>query len=201
MLGLFSLRTEGHRYMPRDGPALVLANHQSFLDPVMVGIAARRRLCFLARKTLLDHWFFRLLTTGLQVVPVDQEGFAREGLRRILEQLEKGWAVVVFPEGERTDDGNMQPLRPGIHLLIKRIEMPIVPIGIAGAYQAWPRSRGFPLAAPLFLPAAKGTLAASIGPPVNSREYVKSSREDVLSDLFKRIENAQQRAEQLRRKT
>ena len=64
-----------------------------------------------------------------------------------------------------TSDGQVQPLRPGIHLLIKKMAMPIVPIGIAGAYDAWPRWRAYPIPAPLFLPAGKGTIAVSVGPP------------------------------------
>jgi 1-acyl-sn-glycerol-3-phosphate acyltransferase len=108
--------------------------------------------------------------------------------------------VVIFPEGERTGDGKVHPFRPGIHLLIKRIEMPIVPVGIAGAYDAWPRWRAYPIPAPLFLPAGKGTMAVSIGPPVNSRCFADTPRERVLADLFGRIQDVQERAERLRRR-
>jgi 1-acyl-sn-glycerol-3-phosphate acyltransferase len=196
----FSLRTEGRKFIPRQGPALLIANHQSFMDPVLVGVAARRHLCYLARKTLFDHWLFRLITWGFNPVPVNQEGFAREGLKAILEQLERGRAVLIFPEGERTGDGKIHAFRPGIHLLIKRIEMPIVPVGIAGAYEAWPRWRPYPIPAPLFLSAGKGTIGVSIGEPVNSRCLTKKPREEVLADLFGRVQSVQKRAEQLRRK-
>src|SRR2546427_3793267 len=89
----FSLRTRGQQHVPRQGPALLIANHQSFLDPILVGVAARRHLCFLARKSLFKHWFFRLMAGGFSPIPVNQEGFAREGLRAILEQLERKRAV------------------------------------------------------------------------------------------------------------
>jgi 1-acyl-sn-glycerol-3-phosphate acyltransferase len=196
----FSYRAEGHENMPGEGPALVIANHQSFIDPVLVGLAVRRHLCYLARKTLWEHWFFRLIAGGFNPVPVNQEGFAREGLKIVWDQLDNGRAVLIFPEGERTADGKVHELRPGIHLLIKKIEMPIVPVGIAGAYEAWPRWRPYPLPAPLFWPAKKGAIGVSIGKPINSECLRDKPREQVLDDLFARIKEVYERAERLRRK-
>jgi 1-acyl-sn-glycerol-3-phosphate acyltransferase len=201
MLFGFSLRTQGHRHMPAAGPALVLANHQSFLDPVLVGLAARRHLHYLARQTLFRHRGLAWLMRSLNSVPIDQEGFAREGLRTILEQLQAGHAVVVFPEGERTNDGQMHPFRPGIHLLIKRVGMRIVPVGIAGAFEAWPRWRAYPVPAPLFLPPRPGTLAVSVGTPIDSTTLAKQPREDVLTKLFAAVQACQLAAERLRRRS
>jgi 1-acyl-sn-glycerol-3-phosphate acyltransferase len=196
----FGLRREGHQNMPRTGPALVLANHQSFLDPVIVGLAARRHLHYLARRTLFRHWGLSWLMRSLNAVPIDQEGFARQGLKTILEELEAGHAVLVFPEGQRTFDGQMQAFRPGIHLLIKRVSMAVVPVGIAGAYEAWPRSRTYPAPAPVFLPPRPGTLAVAVGPPLDSRSLADEPREVVLAKLFAAVEACQQQAEKLRRR-
>jgi 1-acyl-sn-glycerol-3-phosphate acyltransferase len=139
------------------------------------------------------------LMRSLHAVPVNQEGFAREGLKTILEQLKAGRAVGIFPEGERTPNGRMNPLRPGIHLLIKRMDMSIVPIGIAGAYDAWPRWRAYPIPAPLFLPAGKGTIAVSVGPPMDSRRFADQPREKVLADLFVELQKQKEKAQRLRR--
>jgi 1-acyl-sn-glycerol-3-phosphate acyltransferase len=196
----FSLRTEGAQYVPCQGPALLIANHQSYLDPIIIGIAARRHLCFLARKTLFRNPAFGWLLRSLNSVPVDQEGFAREGLKTILAQLQAGRAVLIFPEGERTPHGKMLPLRPGIHLLIKKVEMPIIPIAVAGAFQAWPRSRPYPIPAPLFLPPGRGTIAVSVGRPLDSRYFAEQPRERVLADLFTELQKLSERAEHLRRK-
>jgi 1-acyl-sn-glycerol-3-phosphate acyltransferase len=196
----FSLRAEGHGHVPAAGPALLIANHQSFFDPVVAGLAARRRLHFLARKTLFRHWGLSWLMRGLNSIPVDQEGFAREGLKAILEQLQAGHAVLVFPEGNRTPDGKMHPFRPGILLLIKRVAMPIIPVGIAGGYDAWPRHRASPIPAPLLGRGGKGTLAVSIGPPLDSRRLAELPREQVLTELFNAVHRCQEEAERLRRK-
>ena len=122
---------------PADGPALlILANHQSFLDPMMIGVAARRPLVYLARKTLFRNRHFARVISIMNSVPIDQEGVGKEGIRAILGQLQLGRPVVVFPEGSRTADGAIHPLKPGIHLIIKRLPVPIIPVGIAGAYGA-----------------------------------------------------------------
>jgi 1-acyl-sn-glycerol-3-phosphate acyltransferase len=137
---------------------------------------------------------------SLHAVPVNQEGFAREGLKAILQQLDAGRVVGIFPEGERTSDGQMGSLRPGIHLLIKKMAIPIVPIGIAGAYDAWPRWRAYPMPALAFTPAKKGTIAVSVGPAMDSRDFAGQPREKVLANLFVELQKQKERAQRLRRK-
>jgi 1-acyl-sn-glycerol-3-phosphate acyltransferase len=196
----FNLRIEGGVHIPTTGPTLLIANHQSFLDPILLGLCTPRQLRYLARKTLFHNPFFTWLIRALGAVPIDQEGIGKDGIRTILEQLQQGAAVVVFPEGERTRDGHMQPLRPGVHLLIKRTRAPIVPVGIAGAFDAWPRTHKLPRPAPLFLPAGKGTLAVAVGRPLDAARYAEKSREESLADLFRELQSLQARAERLRRK-
>jgi 1-acyl-sn-glycerol-3-phosphate acyltransferase len=196
----FSLRTEGHAHVPKSGPALLIANHQSFLDPVLVGVAARRQLRYLARQSLFRRRFFRWLIHSLNAVPIDQEGIGIHGLRVILQQLQEGQAVLVFPEGERTWDGQLQELQPGVQLLIKRSQATVVPVGIVGAYRAWPRSRKYPLPAPLFLPATERTIAVSIGEALDPTRLVDLPRAELLHELEGALRACMTRAEALRRK-
>lgn len=196
----WSLRVEGSHHVPRHGPVLLLANHQCYLDPVFIGSVTRRHLCYLARKNLWRTPAISKLLYSLNGVPVDQEGVAKEGLKMILEQLKLGKAVLVFPEGMRTWDGQMNPFKPGILLLIKRFQPPIIPIGIAGAYDAWPRWRAYPTPAPLFLPPTKCTVAVAFGKPIDSRRFAELPRDVALGELTMEIQKMWQRAEQLRRK-
>jgi 1-acyl-sn-glycerol-3-phosphate acyltransferase len=195
----WSLRTEGRQHVPRTGPALLIANHQSYLDPILVGLSTRRHLCYLARKSLFNNPLFAWLIRMHNAVPIDQDGIGKEGIRAILEQLQRGQAVVVYPEGNRTEDGEMQPLKPGIQLLIKRTEAPIVPVGIAGAYDAWSRWRRLPLPAPLFLPASHRCIAVSVGKPLAARHFAQLPREQSLAELHQAIETQWRRAQRLRR--
>jgi 1-acyl-sn-glycerol-3-phosphate acyltransferase len=195
----YSFRFEGTRHVPKTGPVLVLANHQSYFDPWIVGLAVKRHLTYLARKTLFKNPVFAAIIRSLNAVAIDQEGVGKEGIRTIVQELEARHAVVVFPEGSRTPDGVMHPLRPGVHLIIKRIPAAIVPVGIAGAYHAWPIWRPYPVAAPLFLPPGPGTIAVSIGKPIPSQRFADLPREQAAQELFDEIQKMQCRAEKLRR--
>jgi 1-acyl-sn-glycerol-3-phosphate acyltransferase len=199
-LGL-SLRTEGAANIPRTGPVLLLANHQSLLDPVLVGLAARRHLHYLARDTLYKNPLVAALIRSLNAVPIHREGAGKEGLQIILRLLQEGHAVVVFPEGTRTRDGNMSPFKPGFALLVSRAKPTIIPVGIAGAFHAWPHGRPLPKLAPLFLPPSRATLAVSVGAPLSGQHYAAQPRQQMLQELFDKVQAQARRAEQLRRKS
>lgn len=196
----FSLRYEGGKNVPKNGPALIVANHQSFFDPWLVGMATSRHLVYLARKTLFKNPHFAKIIRGLNAVPIDQEGVGKEGIKAVLDQLGRGHAVLVFPEGERCWDGQFHRLKPGIQLLIKRAPVPVVPVGIAGAFDAYPRTKKFPVPSPLFLPASARTLAVSVGKPLDGRELSELPRDRMLEVLFEKMSESVRRAEKLRRK-
>jgi 1-acyl-sn-glycerol-3-phosphate acyltransferase len=200
-LTLFSsLRTEGAHHVPRRGPVILVSNHQSVLDSVLIGVAARRQLWHLARDTLFHPKWFAQIMRSFNAVPVNQEGTGIHGLRQMLQLLREGKAVTLFPEGQRTSTGRMQQLMPGVSLLIKRAPAPIVPLGIAGSFDAWPRTRWLPRLSPIFLPAGKATIAVSVGPPLDPRRYENMAREEMLADLFKVLQSMQEQAEKLRRR-
>jgi 1-acyl-sn-glycerol-3-phosphate acyltransferase len=197
MLLGFRLRIEGQRHIPRCGPALLIANHQSLLDPILIGLASPRRLRYLARKSLFRNPVVKAILHSVGGVELDMEGVGKEGIKTILHELERGQAVVVYPEGTRTEDGRMQPFRPGIQLLIKRTEAPIVPIGIAGAFEVWPYWQPMPHPAPLF-PSAGAGVAVSVGPALEAKQFAAKPREKMLSELFEVISRLKERAELLR---
>lgn len=195
----FSLRAAGRRHLPRRGPVLLIANHQSFLDPLVIGVAAPRHLHYLARKTLFRKGGFGLLLQTVNAVPIDQEGVGKEGMKNILTRLGGGNAVLVFPEGERCADGAIHPLRPGIGLVVKRVRVPIVPVGIAGAFDAWPRCRKLPVPAPLFLRPTRRTVAVVFGAPRDPATLDGLSREQMLGVLYDDLVTVWKQAEALRR--
>ena len=196
----FDLKTYGKEHVPCDGGALLIANHQSYLDPICVGLGSPRHLHYLARKTLFNNPVFGLFLRVVNCVPIDQEGVGKEGMRNILRRLEAGNAVLVFPEGERSADGQLQALRPGIALLLKRVRAPIVPVGVAGAYDAWPRWRPYPLPAPLFLAPSRQSVAVVVGKPRDPATLDGLSREEMLAVLHDDIQAVWKQAEALRRR-
>lgn len=138
---LFRFRMRHRERMINEGPAILASNHQSYLDPPLIGNAADRPIYFLARKTLLDVPLLGRILPKLNVIPVDQEGSDRSALKALIRVLKKREAVLVFPEGARTLDGKLQPALPGVGLVIAKTLAPVVPMRIFGAHEALPRGR------------------------------------------------------------
>jgi 1-acyl-sn-glycerol-3-phosphate acyltransferase len=159
----------------------------------------RRRTWYLARKTLFKGIFGDYLRS-VGCVAVDQDGVAKEGLRTSAELLQAGKALIVFPEGERTWTGEMQDFKPGISLVLKRAPVTIVPVGVAGAYEAFPRVAKVPRFSPLFWPATGAALAASVGKPIPPEVYTKMEREELLKFLFQKVKAEVDQAEKIVRK-
>jgi 1-acyl-sn-glycerol-3-phosphate acyltransferase len=128
--------------MIQDGPAILAMNHESYLDPLLAGTTCDRAIYFLARRTLLDAPLLGWLLPKLNVIPVNQEGVDRSAIKALIRTLKAGNAVLVFPEGSRTLDGNLQPAEPGLGLVIAKTLAPVVPMRIFGAHQALPRGGG-----------------------------------------------------------
>lgn len=135
----FRLRVVHRERMINHGPVILASNHESYLDPPLVGSVADRAIFFLARKNLLDGRFFGWLLPKLNVIPVDQEGNDRSALKALIRILRAGEGTLVFPEGERTKDGRLQPALPGLGFVIAKTLAPVVPMRIFGAREAWPR--------------------------------------------------------------
>ena len=137
----FSLEVMGREHIPRTGGYLLAMNHQSYLDPPIVALAAApRAIHFLARKTLLEWPVMGRIFPRLNVVPVDQERPDMSALKNVIRLLRAGESTIVFPEGARTLDGQLQPAQPGIGLIIAKTLVPVVPMRVFGAFEAMPRN-------------------------------------------------------------
>ena len=141
----FRLRVLHRERMINHGPVILAANHQSYLDPPLAGSVSNRAIYFLARRTLLDGWFLGWILPKLNVIPVDSEtGRDRTALKALIRILKAGRGTLVFPEGQRTADGKLQPAQPGLGLVIASTLAPVVPMRIFGAYDAWPIHEKWP---------------------------------------------------------
>jgi 1-acyl-sn-glycerol-3-phosphate acyltransferase len=138
----FRFRILHREHMIQSGPVIVAMNHQSYFDPPLAGNACDRAIYFLARRSLLNVPVLRWLLPKLNVIPVNQEGIDRSALKALIQVIKAGNGALVFPEGSRTLDGNLQPGLPGIGLVIAKTLAPVVPMRIFGAHEAWPRGGG-----------------------------------------------------------
>ncbi|MBV9732120.1 MAG: 1-acyl-sn-glycerol-3-phosphate acyltransferase [Verrucomicrobia bacterium] len=138
----FSLRTYGRENLIEDGPAILASNHASYLDPPLVGVSCRKDVYFLARKSLFERPVIGPIIAQLNTVPVDRDRGDVGAVRAMIKLLKSGNRVLVFPEGTRSKDGNLQPARAGVGLLIAKSLAPVVPVRVFGSYAALPRSGG-----------------------------------------------------------
>ena len=135
---------EGRENIPTEGGTLLAANHASFLDPLLVGGFSPRMCRFLARASLgrvpLVGTWMRAVGTSF----VEREAPTARALQVLVELLQDGQAVMMFPEGTRTHDGQIAAFKRGILLLVKKTRATVVPVGIRGSFRAFPRGRRLP---------------------------------------------------------
>jgi 1-acyl-sn-glycerol-3-phosphate acyltransferase len=186
---LFHVRCSGREYEPREGGALVLANHQSLFDPLIVGLTLNRRMSPLARDTLFRFAPFAWLIRSLDAIPLDREGPGLAGLKEMLRRLKAGQIVLIFPEGTRTPDGEVATLKPGFSALAKRAKVPLLPMGIDGAYQAWPRTQLLP---------GLATIHVNIGEPIMPAEAQAAEDRELVAEVERRIRRCHRLARQSR---
>ncbi len=130
--------------VPLSGPVILAANHASFIDPPFVGAGLTRDIHYLARESLFRFAAFGAILRAVNCVPVDRDGGGGAGLKAILDRLLDGAAIILFPEGTRTRDGELQPARSGIGLVVIKSTAPVVPVRVFGTYQAYGRHLNFP---------------------------------------------------------
>jgi len=145
------LRWHGVENVPRAGPAIIAANHQSFYDPVLIGIAVYRRIRWLGWDFYCDMPILGPLMRLAGTVPVDPDDPTPRSLALMVRVLQAGGLCGIFPEGGRTSDGLIAGPKHGVGALALRTGTPIVPVTIHGAYRAWPKGRALPRPAAISL--------------------------------------------------
>jgi 1-acyl-sn-glycerol-3-phosphate acyltransferase len=179
----FRLRVVHRERMINHGPVILAANHQSFLDPPFAGSVSDRAIYFLARRTLLDGPILGWVLPKLNVIPVDSEGGKdRTALKALIRILRAGEGTLVFPEGQRSPDGKLQPALPGVGLVIAKTLAPVVPMRIFGAFQAWPIHQKWP---------RPGRVTIVVGEPIHFTEQdLQPAGKDLYLRLSQRVMDA-----------
>jgi 1-acyl-sn-glycerol-3-phosphate acyltransferase len=144
MRAWFGLRVRGAEHVPASGPALIVSNHQSILDPPVIGGAARRQIYFLAKAELFRIPMFGSLIRALHARPVRREGSDPGALRTAAQLLGEGKALLVFPEGTRSLNGSLGEGKPGVGMLAVTSGAPVVPAYVSGTLEALPKGSAWP---------------------------------------------------------
>jgi len=171
-------RAWGLDHVPRRGGALLASNHQSFLDPTLVGTPLRRQAYYMTRRTLFEVPVLGWLIRAVNGFPVDRGGVDRAAVRTAVDILARGHILVVFPEGTRTPDGEIKAFRPGFAMLASQAGVPIVPAAVHGAYEVWPRQQRLP---------RPGHVHVAYGAPVAPPGQGRDSRREAAELVRERI--------------
>ena len=177
-VSLFKVRVHGRENVPADGGVLVCSNHQSVLDPVVVGLAIDRRMNYVARESLFRNPLFGWLIRWYDAIPIQRDGMGLSGIKETLKRVRRGEMVLLFPEGTRTLNGWVQPLKPGFCAIARRGKVPLLPVAMDGPHQIWPRGRKLP---------RPGAIQIWIGKPLELADYNSMSDETLIAELSQRI--------------
>lgn len=133
------LDVDGLEHVPDEGPFLLIANHQSYLDPILLQAVVRRPIHTMAKSTEFSNPITAPILKKLKSFPVRRFEIDPQAIRITLRHLAAGRGVGIYIEGERSWDGRLQPPRLGTVRLGLKAGVPVVPCGISGAYESWPR--------------------------------------------------------------
>ncbi|MCI0527339.1 MAG: 1-acyl-sn-glycerol-3-phosphate acyltransferase [Nitrospira sp.] len=164
------MKVVGIENVPRDGGAIIAANHMSYLDIPLLGCALRRRADFIGKSELFRNPIVGLIFRQLGGFPIKRGRIDRSALAETVRRLKAGRLVVFYPEGRRSEDGRLQRPKPGIGMVAVKAQVPIIPALIEGTGQILPkRSRRL-----RFHP-----VVIRFGPPLDSSKF--QSEQDKLT--------------------
>jgi 1-acyl-sn-glycerol-3-phosphate acyltransferase len=160
---LFRGDVAGLENLPESGGYIVAANHASHLDPPIVGLFLPRQVSFFARKTLWKPGVASWWLTAVGTIPVDRDGGTSiDAIKRVLQALSRNKVVILFPEGTRSPDGELQTPRPGVGLLACKARVPVVPARVFGSFEAFGKDGRLRLGTPV---------SVAYGRPLTPEEY------------------------------
>lgn len=170
-------RVRGLEHLPA-GAALLLINHQSSLDPLLAAVAFHRPVSYLARHELFALPVIGWILKKTYVMPIKRASAGTESIRICVERLKQGYYVGIFPEGTRSVDGSLGEIKPGFLAIVRRANVPVIPVGIAGALQVFPRGAFF---------LRPGKVRVVIGPAISADEAMTLSQKGREAELLERV--------------
>ena len=175
---LFRLKVTGQRRIPKTGGVLIASNHASYLDIPILGCGMPRQASYMGRQDLFSGpvgWLMR----HLGWIPIRRERLDRGGFEEAIGRIKAGGAVIIYPEGSRTEDGRLQPGKPGVGMIVAATGCPVVPAHLAGTFDALPPGARWIRLRPM---------RVTFGEPMDFAAFLKElDGESKKKDVYQRI--------------
>ncbi len=178
----FGIRSFGRKNIPKKGGALLACNHQSFLDPMAVGLCLGRQVHYLARESLFRKPGFGWLIRSVNAFPVKRDTVDLAAVKESLRRLKDGQLLLLFGEGTRSQDGRIAPLQPGMAMMARRTKVPLIPVVIDGAFEAWPRNKKF---------CSIHAIRVMYGQPITTQQMANLSDKEAVQIIYQRQQEMQ----------
>jgi len=174
------VKHEGREHVPNDGALIVACNHVSWLDTLFLGTAISRLIHYVVAREYYDRWYLKWIMWLYGAIPIERGKGRREPWRRASTALSRGRVVGIFPEGQMSETGEMQPLQGGVALLADESKAPILPVAIIGANRVMGPHDRFP---------RPHKVRVRIGPPIDptglTRDEILARVDAALRGLLK----------------
>ncbi|HEX4986797.1 MAG TPA: MFS transporter [Burkholderiales bacterium] len=176
---IYRLKTSGTSHIPEEGPALLVCNHQSLADALIITAACRRPIRFVMYYAIFEVPVLNFLFRAMKAIPIAGSKESPEVLEQAYESiaaaLSAGELVCIFPEGQLTRDGSIGPFRPGVARILERTPVPVVPMALSGLWRSiFSRNRDKWKAATLF-PSVSLAAGPALGPSVSTPESLRAA--------------------------
>lgn len=170
--------------LPETGGYIVAANHASHLDPPIVGLFLPRQVSFFARKTLWKPGVASWWLTAVGTIPVDRDGGTSiDAIKRVLQALSRDKVVILFPEGTRSPNGELQAPRPGVGLLACKAQVPVVPARVFGSFEAFGKDGRLRLGTPVSVRYGRPLAPSEYDHPGDGRERYARTAERIMAAI------------------
>lgn len=171
--GYFDIDAIDLENVPADGPAILAANHLSFLDSFFIPLVVDRRVTYVAKAEYFDHWYSRMFFKSWGQIPIKRDGgeASENALEAALEVLERDELFGIYPEGTRSPDGALHKGHTGVARLALRSGAPVIPVGVEGTREVLPKGKKLP---------HRGRVEVRFGTPLDFSERAEVGSERLL---------------------